>query len=91
VAPVSTAFAAFVALAGGELASSYEHGNAAPFWVLGIAALPLIIMARVWAAVGSRRKTLLALRIALSGASVVAAAFVLLDGLTPAYLDGFGL
>jgi hypothetical protein len=91
VAPLSTAFAAFVALAGGVLASSYEHGNATPFWALGITVLPLIIVARVWAAVGSRRKVLLALRVALSGASVLAAAFALLDGLTPTYLDGFGL
>jgi hypothetical protein len=91
VAPVSIAFAAFVALGGGLLASSYERGNAAPFWALGIAVLPLIIMARMWAAVGSRRRSLLALRVALSGASVLAAAFALLDGLTPTYLDGFGL
>jgi hypothetical protein len=91
LAPLSACFVAFVALTGGALASNYERGNAAPFLWLGCAVLPLVLLARAWSAVGSPSTSALLVRVALSGASVVAAAFALLDGLTPAYLEGFGL
>jgi hypothetical protein len=91
LAPVSAAFVMFVALAGGALASNYERGNAEPFVWLGCAALPLVLLARAWSAVGSQSRAALVVRVMLSGASIVAAAFALLDGLTPAYLEGFGL
>jgi hypothetical protein len=91
LAPLSVGFVAFVALGGGALASNYERGNAGPFLWLGCAVLPLVLLARAWSAVGTQSKAALLLRVALSGASVVAAAFALLDGLTPAYLEGFGL
>ncbi len=91
VAPVSAAFVAFAALAGGALASNYERGNAAPFWLLGLAVLPLILLARAWSAVGSRTRAVLVLRVVLSGARVLAAAFARLDGWAPADLEGVGL
>jgi hypothetical protein len=91
LAPVSAAFVVFVGLAGGALASNYERGNAAPFLLLALALLPLLLLSRAWSAVGSRAMGALVLRVALSGASVVAVAFALVDGMTPAYLDGFGL
>jgi hypothetical protein len=90
-APISAAFMAFVALAGGAIASSYERGNAGPFLWLGLVGWPLVMLSRAWSAVGSRKRGLLALRLALSSASILAAAFALLDGLTPGYLEGFGL
>jgi hypothetical protein len=89
--PVALLFVAFVAVGGGVLASNYESGNATPFLWLGVAVLPLLLVARAWSAVGSQRTAARAARAALCGASVVAAAFVLLDTLEPQYLAGFGL
>jgi hypothetical protein len=89
--PVALLFVAFVAVAGGVLASNYESGNASPFLWLGAAVLPLVLLARAWSAVGSQRAAARAARATLCGASVVAAAFVLLDTLDPQYLAGFGL
>jgi hypothetical protein len=90
-APLSAAFMAFIAFAGATIASSYERGNGGPFLWLGLVGWPLVMLSRAWSAVGSRKGGLLACRLALSGASVVAAAFAVLDGLTPGYLEGFGL
>jgi hypothetical protein len=91
LAPVAIAFVVYVAFAGGILASSYETGNAKPFLVLGMAALPLVLLARAWSAAGSPRTWARGARAAACGASVVAAAFVLLDAIDPAYLEDFGL
>jgi hypothetical protein len=91
LAPVAVAFVAFVALAGGTLASHYESGNAMPFILLGAAALPLVLVARAWGAVGSPRRMARIGRAALCGATVLAAAFALLDVMSPEYLEGFGL
>jgi hypothetical protein len=90
-APFAAAFMTFVAIAGGAIASSYERGSAGPFLWLGLAEWPLVMFARAWSAVGSRARGPIAARLALSAASAFAAAFALLDGLTPNYLDGFGL
>ncbi|HEY8041528.1 MAG TPA: hypothetical protein VIF15_17095 [Polyangiaceae bacterium] len=89
--PVSLLFVAFTALGGGYLASRYESGNAEPFLLLGAATLPLVLVARAWSAVGSQSAGPRAARAALCGATVVAAAFVLLEAVNPAYLEGFGL
>jgi hypothetical protein len=91
VAPVALAFAAYVAGIGGLLASQYESGNAAPFVLMGATALPFVLVARAWAAVGSTRPAARIARALLCGASVIAAAFVLLDTANPTYLEGFGL
>jgi hypothetical protein len=91
LAPVAVVFIAFIALAGGYLASSYESGNATPFLWLGAAVLPLLLVARAWSAVGSQTSAARAARAVLCGATVVAAAFMLLDTLNPQYLQGFGL
>ena len=91
LAPVATLFVAFVALAGGLLATKYEAGNAAPFLLLGAAVLPLLLLARAWSSVGSQASGARAARALLCGASVVATAFVLLDWFDPQYLTGFGL
>ncbi len=90
-APVATLFVAFVAAGGGALASNYESGNASPFLLLGAAVLPLILLARTWGAVGSRRKPARIARALLSAATILAAAFLMLDRMHPQYLSGFGL
>ncbi len=91
LAPVAGLFVALVAVAGGTLASRYESGNAAPFYALGAAVLPLVLLARAWGAVGSARRAARAARAAVCAAAVVAMAFVLLETLDPQYLTGFGL
>jgi hypothetical protein len=91
LAPVAVAFAAYVAAAGGLLASRYESGNAAPFVRLALAVLPLLLLARAWGSVGSARSAARIGRAALCAVSVFAAAFVLLDAVNPSYLEGFGL
>ena len=89
--PVALAFAAYIAGIGGLLASQYESGNAGPFLLLGAGALPLVLVARAWAAVGSNRPAARIARALLCGVSVIATAFVLLDTANPTYLEGFGL
>jgi hypothetical protein len=91
IAPVAVSFAAFVALAGGALAARYESGNGRPFFLLGLVALPLVLATRAWSAVGSMRRSARLLRAAFCGAALLAAAFVLLDVVSPDYLEGFGL
>jgi hypothetical protein len=91
LAPAALGFVAFVAIAGGVLASQYESGNATPFLLLGAAVLPLVLLARAWGAVGSQTRAARVGRALLCAATVVAAAFVLLDRVYPDYLVGFGL
>jgi hypothetical protein len=91
LSPVAALFVGFIAVAGGVLASKYEQGNAAPFLVLGAGVLPLLLLARAWSAVGSQTGPARAARGLLCGATVVAAAFTLLEQLDPQYLSGFGL
>jgi hypothetical protein len=91
LAPVAALFVAFVALGGGALASNYESGNASPFLLLGAAVLPLVLIARAWSAVGSASRAARVARSLLCAASVLAAAFLLLDTVDPQYLAGFGL
>ncbi|HEV3190059.1 MAG TPA: hypothetical protein VGY54_06155 [Polyangiaceae bacterium] len=91
LAPLTLAFAAFLGVVGGVMASKYESGNAVPFLLLGLVALPLVLLAGAWAAVGSTRAPARVGRALLCGASVVATAFVLLDAYRPTYLEGFGL
>ncbi len=91
IAPVALAFVAYLAGAGGLLASQYESGSATPFVGLGLAVLPLLFLARAWGAVGLTRSTARAGRAVLCAVSVLAATFVLLDAVNPTYLEGFGL
>ena len=91
MAPLALGFAAFVGCAGGALASQYETGRALPFLLFGLGVLPFVLLARAWAAVGSPRASARIGRAALCAASVFAMAFVLLEAVDPAYLDGFGL
>jgi hypothetical protein len=89
--PAAALFVAFVALGGGLLASQYETGNARPFLLLGAGVLPLVLLARLWSAVGSQARAARVARSLLCGATVMATAFMLLETMTPQYLEGFGL
>jgi hypothetical protein len=53
VTPLVLAFAAYVGVMGGVLASKYETGNAKPFLVFGAVLFPLLLAARAWGAAGS--------------------------------------
>jgi hypothetical protein len=91
LAPVALPFVAFLTLAGGFLATKYEAGNATPFYLLGAAVLPLVLLARAWSAVGSPSTAARTARSLLCAATVAATAFTVLDQLDPRYLEGFGL
>jgi hypothetical protein len=88
---LAAAFCLFVAGGGGLLAASYEAGSAGPFLMLAPAMLAFILLARAWSSVGSRNLASRVTRGVLSASSVFAAAFLLLERLTPNVLDGFGL
>ncbi len=90
-APAAVSFAAFVGIVGGSLASQFETGNAAPFLLLGAAALPLLLLARAWSAVGTPAAAARVGRGMVCAASALATAFVLLEYWSPIYLEGFGL
>jgi hypothetical protein len=90
-APVLVGFVVFVGAGGGALAARYESGNSLPFLLFGAAVLPLVFVARAWSAVGSPRPAARASRALLCATTVLATAFLLLDLVNPAYLEGFGL
>jgi hypothetical protein len=89
--PIALGFAAYVAIAGGLLATRYESGNAMPFVVMGAAVFPLALVARAWGAAGSNSPLRRAARAALCSSSVVATGFLVLEHVNAAYLGGFGL
>jgi hypothetical protein len=76
-------------IAGGFLATRYEGGTARPFLYLGLALLPILLLARAWGAAGSGRWRARALRAALSAASALGAAFLVLEHVD--VLEGLGL
>jgi hypothetical protein len=91
VLPMALLFSVFAGGAGGILASSYETGNAKPFLMMVPAMLVAILVARGWSAVGSSAVSARLLRAVLCSSSLFALALFLLEGLTPQYLEGFGL
>jgi hypothetical protein len=91
VAPAALGVAAYAAVVGGALATTYEGGRGAPFVALGAAVLPLALLARAWSAVGSNGRAARLARAAVCGAATIAAGFLVLEGIDPTYLEGFGL
>jgi hypothetical protein len=84
-------FLLYAGLAGGYLASSYENGSPLPFMLFAGLMLPLVLLLRMWSAVGSPR---LAARIGRALAAVgatLAVGFLVVEHVNPAYLEGFGL
>ncbi len=84
-------YAAYVAIAGAALASGYEHGTARPFLVLGAVLVPILLLARAWAAAGGPSRAARAGRAALCAIGTIAAAFLVLETIDVAYLEGLGL
>ncbi|MDF2697492.1 MAG: hypothetical protein K0S65_5875, partial [Labilithrix sp.] len=84
-------YAAYVALAGAALATGYEEGRARPFLLFGVVLVPLLLVARAWSAAGSTRALARAARAVLCATSALAAAFLVLEHVDVAYLEGLGL
>jgi tetratricopeptide (TPR) repeat protein len=91
VSPVALGFAAYVAIAGGALASAYEDGNAKPFLLFGIALGLLLLLSRAWGMVGSETRRARGARAVLCAASVLGTAFLVLEAVDVGYLEGLGL
>lgn len=90
-APAALGVGAYAAGVGGVLATMYDGGRGAPFVALGAAVVPLVLVARAWSAVGSNARAARLARAAVCGAATIAAGFLVLEGLDPTYLEGFGL
>ena len=91
VLPFVIAHAFYTALVGALLASGYESGNALPFVVFGAVLPPLLILARAWAAAGSPSPSARSVRAFVAASAVLASAFLTLDRIDVAYLEGLGL
>jgi len=91
LSPLALALGAYCAAVGAGLASLYEGGRGAPFAWLGAAVVPLALVSRAWSALGSNRAVARLGRAVVCAAAVLAAAFLVLAGVDPAYLEGFGL
>jgi hypothetical protein len=91
ILPLVGAFAAYVAVMGGALASGYETGNATPFLAFGMALLPVTIAARAWSAAGSEARAARIGRAFLSASTVMATAFLTLEMINGQYLESFSL
>lgn len=84
-------YAAYVAIVGALLASAYQEGTARPFLLFGIWLVPLVLVARIWAAAGAKTRTARAIRAVLCAASVVCAGFLVLEHVDVSYLKGLGV
>jgi hypothetical protein len=91
IAPVVTFFFLYAGLFGGYVASTYENGSPLPFVLFAGLMLPLVVLFRMWSAVGSPR---LPARVGRGVAAVIASlavGFLVVEHVNPAYLEGFGL
>lgn len=84
-------YAAYVAIAGAALASGYEAGTTRPFLTFGAVLLPIVLVARAWAAAGRATVAARSARAALCGIAVVGAGFLVLEWVDIAFLEGMGL
>ena len=88
---LALAYAAWVAVGGALLASGYEAGTTKPFVYFGIVLVPIVLLARAWAAAGSESAGARGGRAALCAMGALAAAFLVLEGVDVTFLDGMGL
>jgi hypothetical protein len=91
IAPVFVVFLLYCGVVGGWLASSYENGSPAPFFLFAAVMLPLVVLLRMWSAVGSQRRLARVARGVAAVAATVAVGFLVVERVNPAYLEGFGL
>jgi len=90
-APLMLAYALYVAIGGALLASGYEAGTSRPFLLFGAALLGVLVLARAWAAAGAPARNARAFRAVLAATSALGAAFLVLESVDVAYLEGIGL
>ena len=88
---LALAYAAYVAVGGALLASGYEAGTTKPFLYFGIVLVPIVLLARAWAAAGSQSAGARGGRAALCAMAAAAAAFLVLEGVDVTFLEGMGL
>ncbi|MEA2750415.1 MAG: hypothetical protein QOI41_4558 [Myxococcales bacterium] len=88
---LALAYAAYVALGGALLASGYEAGTTKPFLYFGLVLVPIVLVARAWAAAGSPSTRARGARAALCAMSAAAASFLVLEGVDVTFLEGMGL
>ncbi|MDB4933894.1 MAG: hypothetical protein JWP87_866 [Labilithrix sp.] len=88
---LAVAYAAYVAIGGALLASGYEAGSGKPFLVFGVALLPILLLARAWGAAGGESKAARSGRATLCALAAASAAFLVLEGIDVAFLEGMGL
>jgi hypothetical protein len=84
-------YAAYVAIGGAVLATGYEEGTSRPFLLFGAVLVPILLIARAWGAAGSTSTRARAVRAAVCATSALAAAFLVLERVDVAYLEGMGL
>ncbi len=89
--PVLLFFMVYSGLVGGYLASSYENSSSVPFLLFATFMLPLVVILRVWSAVGSPRLTSRVGRGVAAVAATLALGFLVVEQVNPTYLDGLGL
>jgi hypothetical protein len=85
------AYGAYVAISGAVLAMGYEEGTSRPFLIFGLALVPLLFLARAWAAAGSPARWARIGRATLCATSALGVAFLVLEHVDVAYLEGIGL
>jgi tetratricopeptide (TPR) repeat protein len=91
IAPLALGYAAYVGGVGALLATSYEGGTMRPFVLFGVALGPVLLFARAWSAAGRATRGARAGRAAVCAAAALATAFLLLESVDVAYLEGLGL
>jgi len=91
VAPVFLFFLGYMGLVGGGMAESYENSSSLPFALFAAFMLPLVVIFRVWSAVGSPALAARSLRGIAAVAATLALGFLVVEQVNPAYLEGFGL
>jgi hypothetical protein len=84
-------YAAYVSIGGALLASGYEAGTTKPFLYFGMVLVPLVLVARAWAAAGGSSRSARGGRAALCAMAAAAAAFLVLEAVDVTYLEGMGL
>jgi hypothetical protein len=90
-APFLAVYLAWVGLVGGYLASTYENGSPAPFLLFALVMGPLVVLLRVWSAVGSRSLAARVGRGVTAAVATFAVAFLVVEHVNVSYLEGFGL
>lgn len=88
---LAVGYAAYVAIGGALLASGYEAGTTTPFLSFGVVLVPIVLVARAWAAAGGGTVVARGARAALCAIGALGAGFLVLEIVDIAFLEGMGL